>query len=82
MGKIINLLLSLFAIYTLAAADDDDVINTDNISVFPKGYSAKIRAGYLSITPYTQSFYYILCERYCSSELARMILKVSLSFCG
>jgi hypothetical protein len=61
MRKITNLLLLFFVILATAAAQEDDILNTDNIPVFPKGYSAKIRAGYLSITPFTQSFYYILC---------------------
>jgi hypothetical protein len=65
MGKIINLLLALFNLLPLLAATDEDVINITKIKVFPKDYnSSKIRAGYLSITPYTQSYYYILVERY------------------
>lgn len=63
MAKIINLSLLLLTILAVVRADDDDVINTNNIPVFPPGYQGKIRAGYLSVTPYTQSFYYILCER-------------------
>lgn len=64
MAKIVNSFLLVFALLAMASADDDDVINIDNIPVFPSYSSAKIRAGYLSVTPYTQSFYYVLCERY------------------
>lgn len=52
----------LLAIVTIGSAQDDDIVNTNNIPIFPKDYPGTIRAGYLSITPYTQSFYYVLCE--------------------
>lgn len=65
MEKIIAVLLVVLALLALARSDfdDDDIINTDNIPVFPQGYKTNIRAGYLSITPGVQSFYYILAER-------------------
>ena len=55
-------LLALLLIVPIFLSQDDDVVNTDNIPVFPKAYNSKIRAGYLSVTPYTQSFYYMLAE--------------------
>jgi hypothetical protein len=74
MGKALMLLVLLLAV---ASAQEDDIVNTDNIPIFPKGYQGKIRAGYLSITPYTQSFYYVLCERYKPPYLARTIRRAS-----
>ena len=75
-------LFALLLLLPLALAQDDDIINTDNIPVFPKGYNHKIRAGYLSVTPYTQSFYYILAERYRPSQAARTVPQQTLSSCG
>ena len=56
------MLVVLLTVATLGFAQDDDIVNTNNIPIFPKDYPGIIRAGYLSITPYTQSFYYVLCE--------------------
>jgi hypothetical protein len=63
MRKIINFLVIFCSTWGLLRAEDEDVIDISKITVFPSYTSAKLRAGYLSITPYTQSFYYILAER-------------------
>lgn len=61
MKKIVNLLLFFFTLIILGKSDDEDIIDITKINVFPQDYKTKLRAGYLSVTPYTQSFYYILC---------------------
>lgn len=74
MRKIINLILIVINICLLARTQVDDIVDISQIPVFPQGYSATIRAGYLSITQNTQSFYYILCERYFVCNAASRIL--------